>query len=238
MTDPSFRAGQTAIIPTLVTIPGGTFVMGKDGGRVDERPAHTVELSPFRAAITPVTNREFAAALTDLGLEAPKWSAAEGFDDPETPVVGVSWFDAVAYCEWLARQMGIPFRLPTEAEREFASLGGVAGADWPWTGAEHPIAGELAALKGPHVPLAACANGYGLRCMAENVHEWCSDWYDAGYYAVSPTTSPTGPESGVRKASRGGAWRHSVKFTALTARSSLPPEFRYSDYGFRVYADG
>jgi formylglycine-generating enzyme required for sulfatase activity len=73
--------------------------------------------------------------------------------------------------------------------------------------------------------------------MAENVHEWCSDWYDANYYGQSPAVSPRGPDTGVRRASRGGAWRHSVKFTRLTARSSLPPDYRYNDYGFRVYAD-
>jgi len=226
-----------AMLPRLVTVPGGTFVMGNDGGRVDERPAHQVELSAFRAATHPVSNREYAAALPGLGLDPPQWFNVDGFNDPEQPVVGVSWFDAVAYCDWLARQSGIPFRLPTEAEREFASLGGLVRAEWPWPGPSHPIEAELAALKGPHVPRPECANSYGLRCMAENVHEWCSDWYDASYYAVSPATSPMGPESGARKASRGGAWRHSVKFTALTARSSLPPAFRYSDYGFRVYAD-
>jgi sulfatase modifying factor 1 len=72
--------------------------------------------------------------------------------------------------------------------------------------------------------------------MTENVHEWCLDWYDAGYYAVSPTFAPTGPAAGRRKVSRGGAWRHSNKFTRVNARSSLDPSFRYSDFGFRVYA--
>jgi formylglycine-generating enzyme required for sulfatase activity len=74
--------------------------------------------------------------------------------------------------------------------------------------------------------------------MAENVHEWCSDWYSASYYAVSPAHSPPGPRTGDRRASRGGSWRHSVKFTRINARSSIPPAFRYNDYGFRVYSDG
>jgi formylglycine-generating enzyme required for sulfatase activity len=225
------------VVPELVTLAGGTFVMGSDNGRPDERPAHPVELAPFRVATDPVTNEAYAACVRERGVAPPPWLSAEGFDHPRQPVVGVSWFEATAYCEWLAVKTGIPFRLPTEAEREYAALGGFTTRDWPWEGDNHPIAGEIAAANGPHIPHAECANGYGLRCMAENVHEWCSDWYDAGYYASSPAAAPAGPLEGVRKASRGGAWRHSVKFTRLAARSSLPPEYRYNDYGFRMYAD-
>ena len=211
--------------------------MGNERGRPDERPAHEVRLSPFGVAPEPVTNAEYAVYIRERGVTAPEWWTTEGFDDPAQPVVGVNWSEAVGYCAWLAETTGIGFRLPTEAEREFAALGGNPGADWPWEGREHPLAGAISAQGGPHVPRAECANGYGLRCMAENVHEWCSDWYDAGYYAKSPAASPQGPVQGVRRASRGGAWRHSVKFTRVAARSSLPPEYRYNDYGFRVYAD-
>jgi len=70
--------------------------------------------------------------------------------------------------------------------------------------------------------------------MCENVHEWCSDWYDPRYYDYSPVDNPPGPESGTRRASRGGAWRHHIKIARCAARSSIPPEFRYADYGFRV----
>ena len=76
-------------------------------------------------------------------------------------------------------------------------------------------------------------NGYGLFDMCENVHEWCSDWYDPAYYAVSPAENPQGPAHGTRRASKGGAWRHHIKFSRCAARSSIPPEFRYADYGFR-----
>jgi sulfatase modifying factor 1 len=77
-------------------------------------------------------------------------------------------------------------------------------------------------------------NSYGLFEMCENVHEWCSDWFDAGYYAISPERNPQGPEEGTRKASRGGSWRHHIKVSRCSARSSIPPEFQYADYGFRV----
>ena len=73
--------------------------------------------------------------------------------------------------------------------------------------------------------------------MADNVHEWCSDWYDRAWYERSPSDSPFGPPTGKRRASRGGSWRHKIKFTRVSARSSLDPSYRYNDYGFRVYAD-
>ena len=78
------------------------------------------------------------------------------------------------------------------------------------------------------------SNGYGLFDMAYNVHEWCSDWYGPTYYAVSPGRDPSGPPAGKRRASRGGAWRHQIKYNRCAARSSLDPSFQYNDYGFRV----
>jgi formylglycine-generating enzyme required for sulfatase activity len=69
--------------------------------------------------------------------------------------------------------------------------------------------------------------------MSENVHEWCSDWYDERYYLNSPLRNPQGPAMGTRRSSRGGSWRHQIKITRVGARSSIPPEFKYSDYGFR-----
>lgn len=237
MTSPQRSALDAEQVPTLLSIPGGEFVMGKDGSRKDEAPAHRVVVGAFRAAVSPVTNAEYAAYVAATGAAPPRFLGEERFAHPEQPVVGISWAEAVAYCEWLAVQTGIPFRLPTEAEREWAALGGLAGGDWPWEGDAHPIASWIDSREGPHAPREECANGYGLRCMAENVHEWCADWYGAGYYAVSAVESPRGPAEGTRRASRGGAWRHKEKVTRINARSSIPPEFRYNDYGFRVYAD-
>lgn len=223
------------ILPHMVELDGGEFVMGRENGRDDERPAHTVRVSRFRAAIAPVTNSEYAAFVEATGHEAPPFLDQERFAGPELPAVGVSWHDAMAYCAWIARASGVAFRLPTEAEREFAAAGGLAFSDWPWTG-EPPNRAIVDGANGPHAPAEECANGYGLRCIAENVHEWCSDWYSPTYYAESPSDNPAGPPAGTRRASRGGAWRHKDKYTRINARSSIPPEFRYSDYGFRLYS--
>jgi formylglycine-generating enzyme required for sulfatase activity len=226
------------LVPDLVLIPGGSFVMGNDRGRPDERPAHNVSVAAFLAGARPVSNAEYLAFVEATDSERPPFLDDERFADPDQPAAGISWHDAVAYCLWLSWELDRNVRLPTEAEREFASLGGREAADWPWgdgsPGQHDPY---IAKLEQPHVPRPSCANGYGLLCTADNVHEWCSDWYDPAYYERSPERSPRGPRTGVRRASRGGSWRHQVKFTRLSARSSLIPSYRYNDYGFRVFAD-
>lgn len=211
--------------------------MGKDGSRVDEGPRHKVTIGAFRAAVTPVTNAEYGAYVAATGVAPAPFAHEAQFGDAAQPVVGINWFDAMGYCEWLTTGTGAAFRLPTEAEREFAALGGRDGGDWPWAGERHPDAERIDAFPGPHAPMESCANGYGLRCMAENVHEWCSDWYAADYYAGSPSESPIGPGPTRRRAARGGSWRHKEKVTRINARSSLDPGFRYADFGFRVYAE-
>ncbi|MCY3882555.1 MAG: SUMF1/EgtB/PvdO family nonheme iron enzyme [Chloroflexi bacterium] len=224
--------------PDMVSLEGGVLLMGSARGRPDEQPVHRVEIAPFRAARSPVTNAQFAPFL-ETGHELPRFWDDNRFNAPDQPVVGVNWFDAVAYCEWLASETRVPYRLPSEAEREYASLGGLEAADWPWPGDRwqgHPVADRIAANDRPHPSPPECANGYGLRCMAENVHEWCLDWYHPRGYA-EPGAGDREPAERARRVSRGGSWRHSVKFTRLTARASLAPERRYNDFGFRLYAD-
>ena len=229
---------MTASIPELVSLPGGTFRMGNDGGRPDERPAHMVTISAFRAAISPVSNAQYAAYVAVTGAAPAPFVSEERFAEPDQPAVGINWYEAVAYCDWLRSVSGIAYRLPTEAEREYAALGGLSGVAWPWTTRPDAFVEAINAMTRPHAPGSACANGYGLRCMAENVHEWCSDWYARDYYAESPGHDPIGPVDGKRRASRGGSWRHKEKLTAINARSSLDPSLHYSDFGFRVYAQG
>lgn len=210
--------------------------MGDDGGRPDERPAHRVTLGPFRLAVLPVTNADYAPFLEHTGSDPPRFWNDTAFNAPKQPVVGVSWFEAVAYCEWLSAQSGERYRLPTEAEWERAARGGTTG-QYPW--GDEPFDGggghfkQDATWEVGHAP----ANPYGLIDIGFNVHEWCSDWYDAGYYAVSQEYDPKGAPAGERRASRGGAWRHLVKVSRCSARSSIPPHYQYNDYGFRVAAD-
>ena len=211
----------------LVPIPGGEFLMGQSDGRDEERPVHLVRVAPFRLCRFQVTNEDFAGFRSFT------------FDHPAKPVTSVNWFDAVDFCEWLTAKWSIEIRLPTEAEWEFAARGGLAQKPYPW--GDEPVfsrAGYAARwIEGPEPIATSESNGYGLYDMCENVHEWCSDWYDPRYYDVSSGENPKGPESGTRKSSRGGAWRHHIKIARCAARSSIPPEFRYADYGFRVAAE-
>lgn len=226
----------------LLDIPKGSFLMGDEGGQFDERPVHPVRVDAFLLARFPVTNREYACYLEATGALPPRFWRDPRFNEPLQPVVGVSWFDAVAYCGWLSERIGRSCRLPTEAEREWAALGGLAGSRYPWGDAEPALVGAWAVgSAGQDRPLLvsdAAPNGYGLCHMTDNVHEWCSDWWDPSYYAVSPVDNPAGPLNGERRASRGGAWRHQLKFSRCAARSSLPPGLRYNDYGFRVACVG
>jgi len=219
----------TVARPRTVLIPAGVFRMGDDAGRPDERPAHDVFVSAFEMALVPTTNADYARFLEGTGHAPPRFWHDPRFNAPAQPVVGVTWADAVAYCAWLASLTGEPWRLPTEAEREKAARGGVAGADYP--------AGETDLRFEQDAPFEvgrSRPNGYGLYDMAYNVHEWCADWYDPAYYAHSLARDPQGPPSGTRRSSRGGAWRHQVKLNRCAARSAIPPDFQYNDYGFRV----
>ncbi|HVD91279.1 MAG TPA: SUMF1/EgtB/PvdO family nonheme iron enzyme [Vicinamibacterales bacterium] len=216
-------------------VPAGAFLMGSDGGQDDERPPHRVHVDAFAMAIFPVTRADYISFLDATGHAAPRDWTDPALAGDDRPVVGVSWHDASAYCAWRT-MTGSPERLPTEAEWERAARGHVEGSAFPW-GDRIPswIPDEgRGPLPGPWPVTLGEPNAYGLFGIAANVHEWCADWYDRGYYAGSPEVNPRGPESGVRRASRGGSWRHAVTISRCAARSRLDPSFRYTDYGFRT----
>ena len=176
-------------------------------------------VSAFRAGRTPVTHAEYAAFVESGRAPAPPWWLDPAFAAADQPVVGVTWFEAADFAAWLSEQTGERWRLPTEADWEHAARGGLVGAATAWGDAlpdgeipERPLAGPWPAGRGQ-------PNGYGLCDIGTIVHEWCLDWFDAAE---------------TRRVSRGGSWRHHVRWSKPEARSSLPPGYRYADYGFRV----
>ena len=219
----------------FATIAGGSFTMGTDLGHEDERPPHRVFIDAFELAVCAVTRAEYASFLTATRHELPCDWTHPPFAQPDLPVVGVSWIDAVAYCAWRSGEDGRLVRLPTEAEWEFAARGrqqtlfpwGDGVPEWIPDGGHGP-------LQAPWPVTLGEPNDFGLFGIATNVHEWCADWYDKDYYRRSPNRNPAGPDEGVRRAARGGSWRHARTICRVTLRSKLDPSFRYNDFGFRV----
>jgi formylglycine-generating enzyme required for sulfatase activity len=218
----------------FLRIPAGWFFMGSDDGHDDERPVHRVWVDAFELAVWPVTCQQYDVFLRATGHVPPRDWATE-VTGPDLPVVGVSWVDCQAYCAWRAGS-GDTVRLPTEAEWERAARGGRESGRYPW-GNVIPNwipDGGRGPLRAPWPVTLGEPNAFGLYGIAANVHEWCADWYAADYYGVSAERDPAGPSSGIRRASRGGSWRHAVTISTCAARSRLDPSFRYTDYGFRL----
>ena len=230
---------ENTVEPLWVLIPAGWYVMGCETGQDEEKPVHRVWVDAFEMAVVQARNHDFGLFLQATGHPAPPYWRDPDFNCPEQPVVAVSWFEATKYCEWLSGVAGHCYRLPTEAEWERAARGGREGCLYPW-GDEPPQTwpeyqqrwgGDM---KGPLPVGRGSPNPYGLFDVSENVHEWCTDWFSREYYSRSPERNPQGPETGDRRASRGGSWRHHVKVSRCAARSSIPPTFQYADYGFRL----
>ena len=222
--------------PPMVRIPEGWFLMGSENGQDNERPVHRVWVDALELAATQVSRWEYSKFLAATGRREPPTWDDRNFSLPEQAVVGVSWFDAVAYCEWLSLTTSRQFRLPTEAEWERAARGGIEQQLYPW-GNDPPetLTNYSARWKtGPEPVGRAEQNAFGLFDIGANVHEWCADWFDPNYYGASEEHNPQGPAKGTRRSSRGGSWRHYTKVSRCAARSSIPPEFQYADYGFRV----
>jgi formylglycine-generating enzyme required for sulfatase activity len=225
--------------PQLVTIPAGWFLMGSDTGQDNERPVHRVWINAFQMSVHQVTNTEYGVFLRSEAKLAPPFFQDPAFSHPQKPVVGVSWFEATEYCAWLRSVTGHSFGLPTEAQWERAARGGAEGRVFPWGDAPPESLPNYATRweTGPEPVGQSAPNAFGLFDICANVHEWCSDWFSPDYYAVSPERNPCGAESGIRRSSRGGSWRHHIKVTRCAARSSIPPYLQYADYGFRVACD-
>lgn len=176
-----------------------------------------------------MTNAQYAPFVSAGRAPAPPWWEDPAFRSPRQPVVGVTWDEAAGFAAWLAERTGQPWRLPTEAEWVLAMSAGYDDPTSPWGDRAEPPPGEIpdGALAGPWETGRGTPNPWGVLDPGTIVHEWCADWADE----AAEGSARSDPR---RRASRGGSWRHRVRWSRPSARSSLPPDYRYSDYGFRV----
>ncbi|MEQ8221328.1 MAG: bifunctional serine/threonine-protein kinase/formylglycine-generating enzyme family protein, partial [Candidatus Eremiobacterota bacterium] len=212
------------IEPEMVYITGGTFIMGSDKWIKEEKPFHGVSVGSFHAGKYTVTNKEYCL-----------YNPCHDNPGDRFPAVNVSWNDAVEYCRWLSRMSGKNYRLPTEAEWEYACRAGT-GTDYYWG---NEINGDYCWYDGNsghkiHQTGEKKPNQWGLYDMSGNVWEWCSDWYDNNYYCVSPLTDPQGPHRGTRKVKRGGGWDYDAHRCRSAGRSGSNPDYRNNCLGFRL----
>lgn len=243
----------------MVWVQGGTFVIG-DGRRKDATPARPVTVGGFYIGRCEVTVDEYAAFCIATGRWSPLglWES-EG----NLPVVNVTWYDAVAYCNWLSGKDGLRpaysrdgkafvcdftadgYRLPTEAEWEYAARGGGKSRGYTHSGGNDvdavawykSNAGE-SGKPALHPVGTKRPNELGLSDMSGNAWEWCWDWYDAGYYAGGPGDNPHGPPAGEIHVQRGGCafWEETYTRVAYRGHFFWGRERGYynRDLGFRV----
>jgi len=256
----NFAQSSRIILPIMVEVKGGTFTMGSDLIANDEKPAHKVTLSDFSIGKYEVTYAEFLRFMHATGYVPeselhdsvrikrgyPKRDLIEPFMDVKAsdsmrPVGNINWFDTQAYIKWLNESTGKNYRLPTEAEWEYAAIGGqkssptayVGGTDLDKLAWYFDNAGNKSHTVGEKM-----ANELGIYDMAGNVREWCSGWYGEFYYASSPEMNPQGPDVGRARVLRGGSWVSSKDRMRLTFRNYDFPYNSHNDYGFRLALSG
>lgn len=231
---------RKAVINWL-TIPGGTFLIGDSQGDMEKQfqcsPVHRVTVSSFEMSRDEITVEQYAVFLAKTGREAPdKWD--EQLQNPQRPVVFVSWNDANAFAKWAGA------RLPTEAEWEYASRGGADGKKFPW--------GDLSASGRANYgnvwengegwkkyllePGRFPSNGYDLNDMAGNVWEWCGDWF--GPYGGDLVINPAGVSSGNARVIRGGGWNSTEMQLRSSMRGPTNPSTKRANIGFRIARGG
>jgi len=236
---------EIVIVPIdypMVTIPAGEFLMGTvpTGLRKTdhEEPQRLVFLSAYEVGVHPVTNAQYAVFLRATDYPPPRFFDDPRFSNPHCPVVGVTWYDAQAFLEWLNAETGGASRLPTEAEWEKAARG-TDGRIYPW-GNEWDatkVNTSESRLKRT-TPIGSYPDGvspYGCYDMGGNVYEWCEDWFHPDTYRHTPLRNPIGPAQGRRKVIRGGSWVARGEFAARCAnRAAYEPIEAIHNVGFRI----
>jgi formylglycine-generating enzyme required for sulfatase activity len=237
------------LLTEMVVIQGGNFYRGSNDGNRDEMPRHQVSLSSFAIDIHPVTNEQFVRFLEVMGGEKDsnhldiirmrdsrikrsggRLSIESGYT--KHPVVGVTWYGAVAYAKWVGK------RLPSEAEWEIAARGGLENDLYPC--GEDIEKSEANFFSSDTTAVMSYApNGYGLFDMAGNVYEWCHDWYGYNYYesSIQEPENPKGPLQGAYRILRGGCWKSLKEDLRCSRRNRNNPGTVNGTYGFRCSAD-
>jgi formylglycine-generating enzyme required for sulfatase activity/calcineurin-like phosphoesterase family protein/energy-coupling factor transporter ATP-binding protein EcfA2 len=224
--------------PDMVLVKGGKFMRGSSEDDADaypeEKPQREIYIDDFMIGKYPVTNEEFKQFVDGCGYDKKEFWTREGWrwreenkiskprywhdrkwNGSNFPVVGIIWYEAEAYANWLSKRMGHPYRLPTEAEWEKAARG-TDSSKYPW-GDEFDKNLCNSSESGLYhtSPVGIFTKGkspYGCFDMAGNVWEWCSDWYNDKYYGNSPDRNPKGPSDGADRVFRGGSWLHGARY--------------------------
>lgn len=247
--EPKDIANVKPLMTDMVVIPGGSFFRGSKDGNRDEMPRHQISLSSYAIDIHPVTNEQFVRFLEVMGGEKDsnhndiirlrdsrikrsggKLSIESGYS--KHPVVGVTWYGAVAYAKWVGK------RLPTEAEWEIAARGVYENSLYP-TGDDIEKNQANFFSSDTIAVMSYAPNGYGLYDMPGNVYEWCHDWYGYNYYEISiqEPENPQGPLQGVYRVLRGGCWKSLKEDLRCSRRHRNNPGTVNGTYGFRCAAD-
>ena len=231
--------------PEMILVEGGTFKMGHESGEEDEMPIHEIDLSSFYIGKYEITVAQYQAFCDATGKEmasSPRWGLL-----PNHPIVNINFPDANEYCKWISEETGDEYRLPTEAEWEYAAKGGkmskgtADGNYYKYSGSN--FIEEVAWYKADETTKAVgtgegdtkfMPNELGIYDMSGNVWEWCSDFYNEEYYAVSPKNNPIGPNRGNYRVQRGGSWSNAPNKVRVTFRiANIPSNAGFTD-GFRV----
>ena len=223
---------------TMKFVKGGTFMMGyspeKKGGEANEKPSHKVTVSDFYMAETEVTQGLWIAVMDSAPSYNGGWTEEYGLG-ADYPAYRISWTEAQLFIKKISELTGKTFRLPTEAEWEYAARGGYRGLGYVYSGSND--IDEVAWYSGnsmdmTHPVKLKKANELGLYDMSGNVWEWCQDWY--GLYKNEYQSNPTGPAQGKHRVDRGGGWNRNAEYNRVSTRCYDTEGLHNRNLGFRI----